>query len=263
MVLSLIGLFGFGCDDNLVCSDAISVTGAGSSELYYPCSLSAPTGATTMTSGFGGTDGQVAWLAEEVAGSGFVVLAMTPLNPLGMVSGWRDTHKAGIEKLKSLNSTHPTLRGKIDTSKLQTCGHSKGGGGALWASDELGSQLKSTIGMAPWQEQFLSLSGVRAATLIQAGALDSLATSIMTLNEYNLLPTGISKAYFMYTTADHMSWTTFGTNHGVIADDVVAWMKYYLNGDTSQRSELDSWLGKTVNTWIDLGPDNGGDIGCN
>ena len=133
-----------------------------------------------MTSGYMGTYSDVEWLSRDVAGNGYVVLAMTPSNPYGMVSGWRTAHVNGISKLKSLN-TSGTLRGKINTSALQTCGHSKGGGGALWASSSLGSQLKSTIGMAPWQEGFATLSGVRAATLIQAGGLDSLATAIMTV----------------------------------------------------------------------------------
>jgi dienelactone hydrolase len=266
LIMALVSVFG--CDGGTtgVCTSSTSVTGAGSSELYYPCSGSGALPATTMTSGFLGTDEQVSWLARDVAGNGFVVLAMTPLNPMGMVSGWRDAHRAGIAKLRELN-TSGVLRGRIDTNKLQTCGHSKGGGGALWASSTLGSQLKSTIGMAPWQEEFLSLSGIQSATLIQAGALDTLATVMMTANEYALLPTGISKGYFQYTTADHMSWATMGTNHSSISQDVVAWMKYYLKGDTSQRATLNSGLGKTVNTWVDLGPDGGSSSsssgGCN
>jgi hypothetical protein len=235
-----------GCD---VCTTSTAVTGAGVSQLYYPCTGSDALPATTMTSGFMGTSADIAWLAREVAGNGYVVLAMTPLNPYGMVSGWRDTHLAGIRKLNELN-TSGTLRGRIDTGKLQTCGHSKGGGGALWASDRLGSQLKSTIGMAPWQEEFLLLSGIRSATLVQAGTLDSLATAVMTLNEFNLVPMTVPKAYFQYTLADHMSWTTLGTNHAYISRDVVAWMDYYLKGDTSKRIVLNSIVGKTVNTWL-------------
>ncbi|MBI5551739.1 MAG: hypothetical protein HY911_09555 [Desulfobacterales bacterium] len=232
LALSLAALIGYGCDGGstggTVCTTSTSVSGASASVVYYPCSGSGPFPATTMTSGFMGTYRDVEWLSRNVAGSGFVVLAMTPTNQYGMVSGWRTAHVNGIAKLKSLN-TSGTLRGKINTSALQTCGHSKGGGGALWASSSLGSQLKSTIGMAPWQEEFVSLSGVRAATLIQAGGLDTLATGIMTMNEYNLLPLSIVKDYRVYATADHMSWTSTGTNHSAISSDVLSWMKRYLN----------------------------------
>ena len=232
LALSLAALIGYGCDGGsiggTVCTSSTSVSGASASVLYYPCSGSGPFPATTMTSGFMGSYRDVEWLSRDVAGNGFVVLAMTPSNPYGMVSGWRTAHINGISRLKSLN-TSGTLRGKINTSALQTCGHSKGGGGALWASSTLGSQLKSTIGMAPWQEGFASLSGVRAATLIQAGGLDTLATGIMTLNEYNLLPMGINKDYRVFPLADHMAWTSMGvTQHAALSANVVDWMKRYL-----------------------------------
>ncbi|MDA8140203.1 MAG: hypothetical protein M0036_16270 [Desulfobacteraceae bacterium] len=231
LVLFLATLISYGCDSGgiggSVCTSSTSVSGASAAVLYYPCNISSAVPATTMTSGFMGTYREVEWLARDVAGNGYVVLAMTPLNPYGMVSGWRTAHVNGISKLKSLN-TSGTLKGKINTSALQTCGHSKGGGGALWASSTLGAQLKTTIGMAPWQEEFLTLSGIRAATLIQAGGLDTLATALMTMNEFNLLPIGIVKAYRVFPTADHMSWASIGTNHAAISADVVSWMNRYL-----------------------------------
>ncbi|MDA8140140.1 MAG: hypothetical protein M0036_15950 [Desulfobacteraceae bacterium] len=225
LVLSLVALIGYGCDSgsSSVCTATTTVSNTAGAKLYYPCTISGAIPATTMMSGFMGTYSEVEWLARDVASNGYVVLAMTPTNLLGMVSGWRAAHQSGIAKLKSLN-TSGTLRGKINTSKLQVCGHSKGGGGALWASSNLGSQLKSTIGMAPWQEEFLSLSGVRAATLIQAGGLDTLATGVMTLNEFNLLPFGITKDYQLFPTADHMSWSSLGTNHPALSASVVSWM---------------------------------------
>ena len=230
LALSLAVFISYGCDggsSGSVCTSSTSVSGASAAVLYYPCSGSGPFPATTMTSGYMGTYSDVAWLSQDVASNGYVVLAMTPTNQYGMVSGWRTAHVNGIAKLKSLNASG-TLRGKINTSALQTCGHSKGGGGALWASSSLGSQLKSTIGMAPWQEEFTSLSGVRAATLIQAGGLDTLATGVMTMNEYNLLPLTIVKDYRLFPSADHLSWASTGTNHTAISADVVSWMNRYL-----------------------------------
>jgi len=248
LTLALIGLFANGCDT--VCEDNAFVLGAMTATLYYPCS-GGPYPATTMTSGFMGTEGAIAWLAEDVAAAGYVVLAMTPSNPMGMVSGWRAAHQSGVQYLKG-------LRTRVDASKVGTCGHSKGGGGALWAADTLGSGVATAIGMAPWQEEFLSLSGMRAATLIQAGGLDTLATGIMTLNEYNLLPSTVSKGYFIYPTADHMAWAT-----GLIPSlsrDVIAWMDYYLKCDDSARSTL-----ATGGTWIDRGNCGGSSSGggCN
>lgn len=230
LALSFAAFISYGCDGGGtgVCTTSTTVSGASAAVLYYPCSGSGPFPASTVTSGFMGTYRDVEWLARDMAGNGYVALAMTPSNPYGMVSGWRTAHINGISRLKSLN-TSGTLRGKINTGALQVCGHSKGGGGALWAADALGSQLKSAIGMAPWQEQFYSLSGVRAATLIQAGGLDTLATALMTRNEYNLLPFSIRKAYHTFPLANHMSWAAIGTmHHSYLGADVVSWMDSYL-----------------------------------
>ncbi len=250
IALTLFGVYG--CD---ICEESVRVSDTSGARLYYRCDIadsSQSVGATTMTSGYLGTYSSVEWLSTKVADEGYVVLAATPTNPYGMVSGWRDAHKACVAKLKELNVTHTTLRGKIDTSKLQTCGHSKGGGGSLWASAQLQGELRSTIGMAPWQEQFSDsdLRTIASATFIQAGSLDTLATGLMTLGEYNALPSGIPKAYIRYSGTDHMSWATGGSNQDRLARDVVAWMKYYLDDDHSQEGYIADTSGTTMHMWV-------------
>jgi predicted dienelactone hydrolase len=124
LILSLMALFAFGCDQYAsVCTGSARVSGASSATLYYPCT-GGPYPATTLTSGFMGTKSAVAWLARDAAAAGYVVLAMTPSNPMGMVGGWRTAHVNGVRHLK-------TLSGRVDPNKVGTCGHSKGGGGAL------------------------------------------------------------------------------------------------------------------------------------
>lgn len=248
LVLMVIAAFTFGCDAGGICTDSAFVFGAMTATLYYPCS-GGPYPATTMTSGFLGTEASIAWLARDVANAGYVVLAMTPTNPLGMVDGWRTAHVQGVNYLKGLSRVNP--------NKVGTCGHSKGGGGALWAASDLGSAVQTAIGMAPWQEEFLSLSGMRAATLIQAGSLDTLATAVMTLNEYTILPNSISKGYFIYPLADHMAWA-----YGLLPElsrDVIAWMDYYLKCDDSASATL-----RGSGTWVDKGNCGSGssDSGC-
>jgi hypothetical protein len=273
LAISVFALFGYGCDGGSsgggsVCTDNVSVSNTSDAKLYYPCNISSPTGATTMTSGYTGTLSQVEWLSERVAGAGFVVLAFTPSNIMGMVGGWRDAHKSSIAKLKDLNNSHATLRGKIATNKLQTCGHSKGGGGSLWASSELGSQLATTIGMAPWQEQFSDsqLRSITAATLVQAGSGDTLATGSMTKGEYNSLG-NIKKAYFEYSGASHMAWASAsGSTATELSEDIIAWMKFYMNGDTSAASTLNNSSGQSEHIWVDPASNGGGSSssgGCN
>ncbi len=262
LVLSMLTFFGYGCDtgsSNGICTESVSGIGSTSAaKLYYPCDLSGATGATTMSSGWTGGLEDIEWLSQRVSEAGFVVLAFTPANRYGMVSQWRDAHKNTIARLKSINSSHAALKGKIDTNKLNTCGHSKGGGGSLWASSQLTGQLKTTVGMAPYREEFSNntLGTITAATFIQAGAGDTLATNSMTRGEYGGLG-NISKKYVEYTGYDHMAWANAsGTSADRMAGDIIAWMKYYMNGDTSQKNVIADRSGTSNFEWVDLG--NGG-----
>lgn len=235
-----------------VCTAKAAVSSTKAATLYYPCTITEPIPATTLTSGYGARHYALGWLARQIASNGFIVLGMTPLDRLGRNKAWRDAHLAGIDKLKRLNSDSDLLRGKIAIDKLQVCGHSKGGGGALWAADILGSELKSIIAMCPWQEGFTSLSGIQTPTLIQGGVDDVYVTHEMTSDEYSMLPEGISKAYFEYTSATHFSWgfiLSTGRLHPLLGSDIVAWMKYYLKGDRSQHSRLSSATGKSSHIW--------------
>jgi len=256
LAISMIALFGYGCEeDPIVCTDEVGwVSDTINTQLYYPCDISSPTGATTMSAGYTQSLENVEWLSEKVVEAGYVVLAFTPTSNYDLVSGWRDAHEACIEELKSVNATHSVLRGMIDESKLQTCGHSKGGGGSLWAASRLQGTLKTAIGMAPYEEGFFdsTLGSVTAATFVQAGAADTLATTMMTTGEYNGLGT-ISKMFSLYTGYDHLAWTTSGTasRQDRISGDIIAWMKYYMDGDTSYASTLSNTSGTTSHEWVD------------
>lgn len=266
ITLCAVSFFSFGCDSGVCTEDGGFVSGTSDTELKYPCDISSPTGATTMTSGYTGTLSQVSWLAEELAREGFVVLSFTPANIMGMVSGWMQAHVNSISRLKELNNTHATLRGMIDTGKLSTCGHSKGGGGSLYASSRLGGDLKTTVGMAPWEESFTSsdLGRITAATLIQAGSADTLATNTMTRGEYANVGAN-TKAYFEFSGLSHMAWASAtGTTATMLSDNIIAWMRYYMDGDTSYAGALSGASGTSRHEWIDGGGTGGGggDAGC-
>lgn len=252
--LSFITLFGYACDSGNVCTDSVYfVPNTSEAQLYYPCDISTATGATTMSSGYTGTLDDVDWLSESIAEEGYVVLAFTPSNIYGLVSGWRDAHKSCISELKDINSTHSVLRGKIDTGKLSTCGHSKGGGGSLWASSQLQGDLRTTVGMAPYREGFVdsTLNSITAATFIQAGASDTLANNAMTRGEYSGLG-NISKMYVEYTGYGHLAWANaIGSTADRLSGDIIAWMKYYMDGETSYASTLANTYGTSVHQWVE------------
>lgn len=239
----------------LVCTAKTTVENTSDALLYYPCVMSGKMAATTLTSGANAGHAALAWLATEIADNNFVVLAMTPTETAGPNSLWRDAHLSGIAKLESLNAEPGKLQNRIDTDKLQMCGHSRGGSGALMAAAILGSKVKATIAMAPYPEDFDNLDGITSATLIQCGGLDIFVTPKMAAGVYNLLPAGISKGFFEYTNAHHASWGTFNLQlmHETLNEDIVAWMKYYLDGDTTQAYLLSDRETKTTTLWEDHG----------
>ncbi len=250
----LILIFQFGCNNNSsVCDSDITVSNTKDATLYYPCAISGPMPATTLTSGHAAPHKVLKWMAEEMVSNGFIVLAMTPPDVFGKNEGWRDAHLAGIAELEKLNSSDGPLKDKIDINRLQVCGHSKGGGGALLASNILGAKLKSTIVMAPWHQDVKSLDGIKSATLFQTGEKDVYVTRKMAMGEFEMLPPDINKGYFEYKSANHFSWgvLNLGTLHDTLGSDVLAWMKYYLKNDATQRSKLLDSDKKTENIWED------------
>jgi hypothetical protein len=257
--ISLIALIGYACDGgstgDICTANGGIVSNTAETKLYYPCTITGTVGATTMSSGYTGTLDSVAWLSEAVAKAGYVVLAFTPANTLGYVDQWRDAHKNCISRLSALNtSSSSPVRGKINTAKFSTCGHSKGGGGSLWASSQLTTQLKTTVGMAPYEEGFAdsALRTITAATFIQAGSGDTLATNSMTRGEYGGLSTSISRMYVEYSGYDHLAWASAtGSTAGRLSGDIVAWMKYYLDGQTSYSSTLSNTSGTSRHEWVD------------
>lgn len=258
LILALIGFVAYACDTGSSSSSSTSTTsssggnagpvpgrvctedggyvsGTSDTELKYPCGISAPTGATTLCGGYTNTLANVRWLANDLAEQGFVVLSFTPTNNLGMVSGWRAAHEASIQRLQALNTSHATLRGKID--KLSVSGYSKGGGGALWASSRLRGTLATTVAMAPYQEGFSdsTLSTITAATLVQVGSSDTLASGSMTRGQYNGVGAS-SKCYITYS-GSHLIWTS---TVSAGSSDHLQWLKYYMYNIGSPPSECSS-----------------------
>jgi len=238
-----------------VCTENVRGIGrTAGAKLYYPCNISGQIPASTMSSGWTAGLGAIAWLSRPMAAQGTVVLAFTPLNRFGMVTDWQAAHTNCFNKLKQFASSHRKLAGKIDLSKMQIAGYSKGGGGSLAAAAHLGSQVASVVGMAPYWGFEYNISALRrmsAATFIQAGGVgDSLARPGMTQQEFNTLPNGISKLYKRRSAWTHLEWA-FGVNQGTIKREIFAWMDYYLNGNKTGANEsiLSNRLGCSGYKW--------------
>ena len=252
IVITLTVVLAYPRKNPLVCSVELTVRNTDSATLFYPCHINKPLPATTLTSGYSAKHWVLNWMSELMVENDFIVLALTPIDIFGKNTGWQDAHLSGIAELEKINGEGGLLYQKIDLNRLQVCGHSKGGGGALLAANILGNKIKSTIVMAPWHEQFTHLNGIKSATLLQAAEKDVYVTQEMAETEFNLLPDNIHKAYFEYQTAHHFSWGILNLRllHDVIGSDIIAWMQYYLKEDIDAETTLNLHNQKSKHLWV-------------
>uniref|UniRef100_A0AAN0NPD1 GlacPETase n=1 Tax=Pseudomonas TaxID=286 RepID=A0AAN0NPD1_9PSED len=215
-----------------------------SARVTYPCTLSkAAYPATTLTGGFSNTKEQMTWLSEHLSSHGYIVITITPRNIFGAPTGWESAHKAGIAKLRSERSRRASpLYNKLDPSKFALTGFSMGGGGALLAAADLGSQVKVAVPMAPFLgSNNPNYSAITAKVLIQAGANDTVANPSTVASYYQSLPTGISRALTTFRSASHLDWINTGnTNRQArLKTLVTSWLKVYLDGNSDYATYLD------------------------
>jgi dienelactone hydrolase len=219
-----------------------SNSGYSAAKVYYPCEISAKAGATTLTGGFTNQYSDMAWIANHLSKWGYIVYAMTPNNIYGNNPSWTSAHKAGIAMLKSENGrTASKIYGKVDTTKLQIMGFSKGGGGALLASASLGSGVKTTQAMAPYMDSSYNLSGIKSNTICYTGTSDSIASPGNVVKMYNSLPSSIDRTLAYFNGFPHTDWmpgSTNNTNTNKAKKYITAFMLYWLDGNASYQTYL-------------------------
>ena len=241
LLISVSMLFIFGCEptsDNSydVGRTVYSQGSRDSARIFYPENIDQLTdvGATTLTSGMGGTKEGMYWLAEPIADAGMVVVAVSASDNM-TVSGYETAHKSGIGILKEENNNPDSpIYGKI--GKYGIMGYSKGGGGSINASSDLGDEVDTCIGLAPWGAN--PSSNLSAATMILTGTTDMIAAASMGKGAFEDLP-DVPRLYASLRGEGHMFWN-MNSNPGNADDLIVAWLKYYLEGDSSYLSVIES-----------------------
>ena len=211
-------------------------------KVYYPCNTSGARGATTLTGGFANTYSDMAWIANHLSKWGYIVFAMTPINNLGTNEQWTIAHRAGISMLKSENvRSGSAIKGKVNTSKLQIMGFSKGGGGALLASASLGSGVKTTQALAPYMDYAYSLLQTRAKTICYTGTTDIIANPTSVITMYTSLPLTVDKTLAYFNGFAHTDWMTgtYANSNGNKAKKyITAFMKHHIDGDSAYQTYL-------------------------
>jgi dienelactone hydrolase len=125
--------------------------------------------------------------------------------------------------------------GKIGTYGVM--GYSMGGGASVQAASDLGSSATTCVGLAPYSGS--PGRGHTAATLIIVGSRDSIAPPSMADRTFDDLPSSIDRCYAEVRGENHLFWTN-QSFPGDADNFIGAWLKYYLEGDSSYYSTLDN-----------------------
>ncbi|MCF8110768.1 MAG: hypothetical protein K9J85_04695 [Desulfobacteraceae bacterium] len=237
------------------------LSGVSSARMYYPSNISEldNVGATTLSSGMGGTKEGMYWLAEPLAEAGMIVLAISATDNQ-TVLGYENAHQGGLDILESENSGSSPISGKIGNYGI--IGYSKGGGAVINTASELGDAVTTCVALAPWEPS--PTSNHSAATMILTGTVDAIAPAYMGQGAYDDLPAGVPKLYASMSGEGHMYWNDL-SNTGSETEFITAWLQYYLEGDEASYDVFANGAGSGMTDYqFDDGiPDDGGDGGCN
>jgi predicted dienelactone hydrolase len=203
---------------------ALSVTGFGGGDIYYPTSTTAGTfGAIAIAPGYTASRSSMAWLAPRIASQGFVVFNIDTLTRSDQPASRGRQLLAALDYL----TQRSTARTRIDAARLGVMGHSMGGGGTLEAADDRPA-LQAAIPLTPWNLT-KNWSGVTVPTMI-VGAENDTVASVTTHAEpfYTSLPATLDKAYLELNNASHFAPNSANTT---IAKYSIAWLKRFIDDD--------------------------------
>ena len=216
--------------------------GYASARMSYPCDLSESTyPSTTLTGGFTNTKEQMYWLADHLTTHGFVVLTITPTNPLSVPPIWRKAHMAGFDVLAAENSRNNSpLHGRLDLSKRNIMGYSMGGGGAIMAAEEMTEKPASMLALAPWLGGYkVDYSQINVPSMIVGAADDIVAVDSEVY--YPQFRSDIERGLAMISDTSHMDFINSGDDleHMRIRTMVTAFLEVQLKDNNSAYSYFD------------------------
>jgi len=236
---------------NVSTYDIRSGDGISSARVFYPSNISSLSnvGATTLSSGMGGSKEGMYWLAEPLAQAGMVVIA---------ISGYERAHRGGLSLLASENTRIGSpIRGKLGQRGI--IGYSKGGGAVINVASALGNQVGTCVALAPWSPS--PTRNHTAATMILTGTTDTIAPAYMGSGAYNNLPSGVPKLYASMRGEGHFYWNNLRTL-GSETDFIRAWLKYYLENNQSAYSVFSNGPGRGMTDYRFDPATGGGGGGC-
>ncbi|MCP4129689.1 MAG: hypothetical protein GY754_01615 [bacterium] len=224
-----------------------------SARIYYPENRGEePYAAVVVSGGYTNIKEMVSWISNRLASQGFVVLAYTPTNILGLPATWERGHNGGIEQLKEENSRYDSpIYGMVDTNKLGVIGYSNGGTGAVMAAST-NDDIKAVVALCP---MYTSGRDIEVPTLLITGTLDFVAFPLGVKSIYNTIPSYVDKAYLNFngmTHFDSINWgvLNIGLFHDSLSKYFVSHFKYFLNEDEDYLQYIEEELQEDRENWV-------------
>ncbi len=236
---------------------AVDVDEFASATIFYPLTLSfaPPSGAAILVPGYTATQEMYDWWGPALASLGVVVMIIDTNDPRDTFQPRKDAHIAAVEFLKTeIGNGDSPINGKVDTNKLAIMGHSLGGGAALAAAQELGSEIKAVIPLMPYccelGESFSGdYSGLTVPTLIFASSEDTVAPPTGHARAlYDSIANSTNKAYVEFAEGTHNLPTNGGTELANQARFAFAWLKLQMDGNAAYASNFSGELSAELDT---------------
>ena len=174
-----------------------------SSMMYYPEGAQPPFAVVAFTPGFTATKENYTFLGDMLASHGIAALLTTPTSTGDQPPARGDDLVAAVKRIQAENMREGSpLKGKIATDRICVTGHSMGGGGTLFAANELGSMIRCAMPLQPWQPGG-SFSKITAPTMFIGAASDTIASvSGNAQPHYNSIPMSTEK-FLVVISGDH------------------------------------------------------------
>jgi hypothetical protein len=220
-----------------------------SSMMYYPEGAQPPFGVVAFTPGYTATKENYTFLGDMLASHGIAALLTTPTSTSDQPPARGDDLVAAVKKIQAENTRMGSpLMGKIATDRICVTGHSMGGGGTLFAANELGDMIRCAMPLQPWQPGG-SFPMVKAPIMFIGAAGDTIAAVSGNAGpHYESIPTSTEKFLVVFEGDHYLSTNRTSTDQTAPEDAtpsfdiqaayIIPFYKLFLESDERYRPYL-------------------------
>jgi dienelactone hydrolase len=232
-------------------TDGLKVSEYSSAVMYYPEDAAPPFAAVALAPGYTASGTDYEFVGDMLASHGIAALLTTPTDTNADQPPARgDDLVAAVKHLMEENARSGSpLEGKLATDRICVTGQSMGGGGTLYAANQLGDMIRCALPMEPWQPGG-TFPKITAPIMLIGAASDTVApVSSHADPHYKSIPDSTEKFLVVFE-GDHYLSTdrTSGIPQGTMAvanesyDPQAAYMvpfyKLFLESDERYRPYL-------------------------